>query len=117
MSGAVPTVEQLNRRVRLKLWADVPSGAFGLNQTFDSGLPLWSKVEPVHGLAIRAGMNTDEVPTHLFWVRYREATKPANISRSHVIEWNSRRYRVLDAINVGDRQRFTRITAKDIGPT
>ena len=77
----------------------------------DSGRRLWAHVEPIYGLAIRSGMNTGEVPTHLFWIRYTGATRPEDNTSSHVVEWNGRRYRCLDAINVADMQRFTRISA------
>lgn len=111
----LPTNEQLNRRILLRVWSDVPNASFGVDQTFDAGRQLWARVEPVFGLAMRAGMNTGEVPTHLFWVRYTPTTQPQDITASHVIEWQGRRYRCIDAINVGDAQRFTRISAKDLG--
>lgn len=112
---SVPGAGGLNRRITIRLWADVPNAAFGVDQTFDAGFERWAKVEPVHGLAIRAGMQTGEVPTHLFWVRYSALTKPESLTASHVVEWRGRRYRVLDAISVEDMGRFTRISAKDLG--
>lgn len=114
MNG-LPDSGELQRRIVIKLWSDVPNGAFGVDQTFDAGITRWAKAEPVHGISIRAGMNTEELPTHLFWVRYGAGTTPAEITAAHVIEWNNHRYRVMDAINFGDLQRFTRITAKDLG--
>lgn len=109
------TIGQLNRRITLRQWSDVPNAAFGLDQTFDAGITRWAKVEPVHGLAIRAGMQTGETPTHLFFVRYGAGTKPEQLTASHVVEWQGRRYRVLDTINVEDKNEYTRITAKDLG--
>jgi head-tail adaptor len=111
----LPESGELQRRITIKLQTDVPNAGFGTDQTFDTGIERWSKVEPIYGLAIRAGMNTGEVPTHLFWIRYGPDTQPEDFTQSHVIEWRGRRYRVLDAINVGDAQRFTRISAKDLG--
>lgn len=111
----LPTTEQLNRRVCLKVWSDAPADDFGVTQTFDAGRKLWARVEPIYGLAIKAGMNTGEVPTHLFWIRYTATTRPEDITIAHVVEWNGRRYRCLDAINVEDMQRFTRISVKDLG--
>lgn len=111
----LPDTGELNRRITIKQWTDVPNGTFGLNQTFDAGIVRWAKHEPVHGLAIRAGMQTGEIPTDLFWVRYGSNTKPEDITLGHVVEWNKRRYRVMDTINVDDAQQFTRITTKDLG--
>lgn len=111
----LPDSGEMQRRIKIRLWADGANAAFGLDQTFDAGFDRWAKHEPVHGIAIRAGMQTGEIPTDLFWVRYGPGTTPGEITLSHVIEWAGRRYRVLDAINVDDAQRFTRITTKDLG--
>lgn len=117
MSGLIawPDSGELVRRITLRLWSDVPNAAFGLDQAFNPGIQRWAKVEPVQGVSIRSDMQTGEVPTHLFWVRYAPGTKPEEITASHVIEWNGRRFRVVDAINIEDGQRFTRITTKELG--
>jgi head-tail adaptor len=117
MSGLIawPDTGELVRRIILRRWSDVPNGAFGVDPAFDLGIQRWAKVEPVQGISIRADLQTGEVPTHLFWVRYAPGTKPEEIDASHVIDWNGRRYRVIDAINVEDGQRFTRITTKELG--
>lgn len=111
----MPGAGELNRRVEIRVWADVPNAAFGLDQTFAPGLERWAKVEPVHSLNIRAGMQTGEVPTHLFWIRYGTGTRPEDITVSHVVDYAGRRHRVIGAINVSDRNVFTRIETKDIG--
>lgn len=115
MAEHIPEAGELQRRIKIRVWSDVPNGAFGVDQAFDAGIDRWAKVEPIYGIAIRAGMNTGEVPTHLFWVRYGPDTQPEDFNASQVIEWRGRRYRVLDAINVANADRFTRISAKDIG--
>lgn len=115
MATPLPDAGDLNRRITLRQWADLPNAAFGLDQTFDAGRSLWAKVEPIHSLAIRAGQQTGEVPTHLVWVRYGTGTRPEDITASHVVEWRSRRYRVIDSIDVADAGRFTRLSTKDLG--
>ena len=111
----LPDSGELQRRIKIRLWSDVPNAAFGLTPEYDQGIDRWAKVEPVHGLAIRAGMQTGEVPTHLFWGRYGPGTRPEEITGGHVIEWAGQRYRVLDASNIDDAQRCTRITTKHLG--
>lgn len=106
---------ELKDRILLRLQTDVPNGQFGVDATFDTGVALWAKHEPVHGLAIRAGMQTGEVPTDLFFVRYSLGTRPKDLTAAHVIEWTGRRYRVIDAIDVEGAHRITRITTKDLG--
>lgn len=111
----LPIAEELNRSIRIRLQSDIPNAAFGLDSTFDAGITRWAKVEPIYGLAMRGDMQTGEVPTHLFWVRYCPGSYPEEITTSHVVEWKGHLYRVLDAINVLDAQRFTRITTKLLG--
>ena len=115
MSNDLPETGELQRRIVIRNWSDVPNAAFGVDQAFDAGVTRWAKVEPIYGIAIRAGMNTGEVPTHLFWVRYGPDTQPEDFNASMVVEWRGRRYRILDAINVAAADRFTRISAKDLG--
>lgn len=115
MASRLPQPGELKRRILLKLWTDMPNGAFGLDQTFSAGVPLWAKKEPIHSIAIRAGAQTDETPTDLFWVRWGSGTKPQDITSTHVIEFAGRRYRVIDAIDVDDARQFTRISTKDLG--
>lgn len=110
-----PDTGEMQRRITIKTWSDVPNAAFGIDQTFDAGIQRWAKVAPIHGLSIRFGMQTGEVPTHLFWVRYGPDTRPEDFTANHVIEWQGRRYRVLDAIDVNNDNRFTRISTKDLG--
>ena len=115
MNIVLPRAGELTRRINIRLWSDVPNGAYGLDQTFDAGIYRFAKREPVKGLYIRAGMQTGEEPTDRFWVYYGTGTKPADITASHVIEHNSRRYRVLGCEDIDDSRRFTSILTKDLG--
>lgn len=115
MATKLPTADDLNRRIQIRLQTDVPNAQFGTDQTFTTGILRWAKKEPIHSIAMRAGMNTDEAPTDLFWVRWATGTKPADFTGAHVIDYAGRRYRVLDTIDVADLHQFTRITAKDLG--
>ena len=110
-----PGAGELDRRITLRLWADVPNVAFGLDQTFSAGVALWAKHEPVHSLAIRAGMQTNDAPSDLFWVRRATGTRPEDLTADHVIDCAGRRYRVIEAIDANGTRRFTRITTKALG--
>jgi hypothetical protein len=105
----------LTERIALRIWSDIPNSAFGIDQNFSFGQEFWCKHESVHGLNIRAGMQTGEAPTDLFFIRSGSGTKSHDITGSHVVEWRGRRYRVMDTISVGAQRNFTRITAKDLG--
>lgn len=111
----LPDTGELQRRITIRRRTDAPNAAFGTDATYDAGITRWAKREPVHGLAIRLGAQTGEAPTDLWWVRYGVGTRPEDFTADNVIDWNGRRFRVIDAINVNDAQRFTRITTKDLG--
>ena len=63
-------------------------------------------------LSVRCTINSSQ---SWIWIRYTPTTRPQDITASHVFDWQGRRYRVLDAINVEDRQRYTRVSVKDLG--
>lgn len=115
MLPAEPRAGDLRERVTLRLWSDTANAAFGIDQSFDAGIVRWAKHDAIHGLVLRAGVQTGEASTDLFWIRSSTGTQPEDITASHVIEWRGRRYRVVDTITVGVRHAFTRITAKDLG--
>lgn len=115
MGQLEPRAGELRERIALRLLSDAPNVAFGIDQSFDAGIARWAKHEAIHGLVLRAGVQTDEAPTDLFWIRASTGTQPYDITSNHVLEWRGRRYRVMDTITVGVAQRFTRITTKDLG--
>jgi len=110
----LPTTEELNRVVRLRHRKEVPNPGMTVDEVFDDGIRTWAKFEPVRGLTIRAEAQTAEVPTHLIWVRYREGTRPQDITAEHVFEVKGQRYRVLDTIDADDLGRFTRVSVKEL---
>lgn len=113
---AVPiTAGDLNRRIAIRLVSEVPNGAFGLDEQLTAPVPRWAKHEPIHGLALRAGKQTGEAPTDLFYVRRGTGTRPEDITSAHVVEYDGRRYRVVDTLDHEGKRQFTRITAKDLG--
>ncbi|MBS1198155.1 MAG: head-tail adaptor protein [Proteobacteria bacterium] len=111
----LPGAGELNRRIVIRLRADVPNAAFGLDQTASTVRVVYAKYEPIHGLALRAGMQTGEEATDLFFVRHAEGTRPQDLTADHIIDFNGRRYRIMDSIDIGGAGRFTRITTKDLG--
>jgi hypothetical protein len=107
---------ELNRLGRLRVWTDQPNNMFGLDQTFDAGVPRWMKLDPIRGLVVRQGEQIGEQPTHFIWLRYSDQVRADLIGQTHVVEVLGRRFRVIDAINVGDAREWVRLTTKDIGP-
>ena len=111
----LPDTGELNRRILIRLWTDMPNASFNVDQTFDAGIARWAKVEPIRGIAARMGVATGEDPTHFFWVRYSAETPAEYFAQNRVIEYRVRRFRIIEAQNFQDADRFIRITAKDLG--
>ncbi len=111
----LPGTGELNRRIIIRLWTDVPNAEFGVDASFDAGITRWAKVEPIRGIRMRMGMNTEEEPTHFFWVRFSFAAPAEYFAQNRVIEYRGRRFRILEAQDFQDVHRFIRITAKDLG--
>jgi SPP1 family predicted phage head-tail adaptor len=112
MAMPLPQTGELNRKIRIRLWTDVPNATFGLTQTFDEGFKRWAKKEPINSLALLHGAHTSETPTDLFWVRYASLTRPEDLTTEHVVELDGKRYRILSVVDVDDQNLFTRIAAK-----
>lgn len=106
---------KFDKRITIKQWSDVPNVAFGIDQVFDAGIDRWARHEPINGLAIRAGMQTGEAPTDLFWVLYGAGTEPESLTADKVVEYRGYRYRIVDAIDFEGARLLTRITTKQIG--
>lgn len=111
----LPDTGELNRRILVRLWLDVPNTGFGVDQTFDAGITLWAKVEPIRGIASRMAMATVEEPTHFLWVRFSFSMPAEYYAQNRVVEYRGRRFRIIDAQNFQDANRYVRITAKDLG--
>lgn len=107
----------LDRRIVLRTLTEQPAGAYGMAEVLGAAREVWARHEPVHGLTLRAGMQTGEAPTDLFFVRYGAGTRPHDIDATYIIEYQGRRYRVMDAIDHEGRREFTRLTTKDLGPS
>lgn len=107
---------ELNRLGRLRAQTDQPNSMLGLDQTFDAGVQRWVKLDPIRGLVVRQGEQIGEQPTHFIWMRYSDQVRAELISQTHVVDVLGRRFRVIDAINVGDAREWVRLTTKDIGP-
>jgi SPP1 family predicted phage head-tail adaptor len=120
MTAAVarwPDTGELVRRVTIRRWTDTANVGYGIDQTFDTGISRWAKIEPVLGVAYFAAQQIGEDITHRVWLRFGTGTKPEDITKQHVIDYpkGARRYRVVRATNTMDAQMFTMVECKDLG--
>lgn len=92
-----PQVGELNDRVKIREWQDVPGFGSSIEKTFDAGVNVWAKIVPT-GTAIYIGsMQVDSSITHQMFVRYSPAINERTVTANHVVECDGLRYRVKRA--------------------
>ena len=111
----VPKTGELKSTIIIRQRKDVPDDQFGLIQKYKEAIKVRSKVEHVRSLKISEGTQTDEMLTHLFWIRKAPGRTAEEVSSFHSIAWNGRRYRVAGTASFGKTLEFVRISALDIG--
>lgn len=113
----------LNRRIKIKPWTDVPSSEGpGIDPVYGAGINVWAKRQPLRGSANWQGQQIEEQATDLFWVRQAPpatgkpfGTRPEDLGGDKVIEHRGRRFRILRTMDAGGELRFTMIYCKDLG--
>lgn len=106
---------KFDKRIWLRLLGEQPDGDTGVEEQELMRRQLWAKHEPVHGLVLRAGAQTSETPTDLFYIRSATGTRVEEITVEHEVLYRGHRYRVMDAIDLEGRRQVTRLSVKDLG--
>lgn len=106
-----PKTHELNKRVKLRAKQEAPVGAFGMQTTYDAGIDLWAKIEPVGGAIYFGTMQVDAAVTHRIWIRYR-----IGVTGDHVIDHisESKRYRIRRYSDLKGAKRFLLIEAEEL---
>ena len=112
---ALPSIGELNRRVAIRQFSDVPNNVFGSTLTEDTGITRWAKIAPVSGALYFGTKQVGDDITHRVWVRYGTATRPQDITGAHVIECEGSRYRVKRASDFEGARQFTMIEVTLLG--
>lgn len=115
MSYRIPDPGELNRRVSIRVWEDLPSAAFALDHTEGSPLSVWAKLESVGAMAFYGTAQTGEGLTHRAWMWRIDGTRPEQFTGRHVIEHDGQRFRVLRAIDVNGERNMTVVELKLLG--
>lgn len=62
---------------------------------------VWSKLDTLRGDEVFAGVDSDDSPSHMFTIRYRD-----DIESSNIITLNGMNYKILSTENADERNRF-----------
>lgn len=112
---AQPAIGELNRRVVIRKFHDVPNINFGTTQTVDAGITCWAKMSAVGGAMYWGTKSVGDDITHRFWVRYGTGTRQQDITGEHVIEHSGLRYRVKRSSDWEDARTHTMIETTLLG--
>lgn len=109
----MPKPGELNRRITIKDWQDVPNASAGIDQNFTAPLNTWAKHEPVGARLYQESIQLNEVITDRFYIRYRPNFK---VDKNKVIEYDDTRFRIRRGSDVGGMKRFIVIECEALGP-
>lgn len=110
----MPKPGELNRRITIKDWQDVPNAAAGIDQNFTAPLSACAKHEPVGAKLYQESVQLNEVITDRFYIRYRPGFK---VDKNKVIEFDGTRFRIRRGSDLGGMKRFIVIECEALGPT
>lgn len=77
---------------------------------FDDYVTIRARVDTRRGGAFFNGVNTEDAPTHYFYVRYG-----VEVEKNYTIELNNSYYLVSDVENLNEESRFLKISATKNG--
>jgi SPP1 family predicted phage head-tail adaptor len=105
-----PSAGALDRRIALRRWQDQPNSAFGIDQTYDAGVTVWGRIEPVGGSVYYGSKQTGDSVSHRITVRH-----VTGITAEHVAECDGVRYRVRRVSDLAGERRFTVLEVEELG--
>lgn len=89
-----PSVGELNKLAKIRVWQDIPDAGTSIDPTFDAGIDAWCRITPA-GSALFYG--TEQVTsgvTHYLAAWRTEQVNADVVGGGHVVEYGGMRYRV-----------------------
>lgn len=110
-----PSTGELNRRITIRKWQDMPAMGGGIAQTFDAGTSAWAKIEPVGNAIFFGTKQVGEDVTDRIIIRRTFVLTDRTITGEHVVECGGARYRVKRASALNGGNTFVMIEAELLG--
>ncbi|WP_282412242.1 phage head closure protein [Pseudomonas sp. PS01299] len=111
MAMREPSAGELDRRITLRLRADIPAPDQGLDSLFTDQKKRWAKIEPVGTAVYANGVQTDVKITHRVTFYYLKG-----MSESHEVVHGDTIYRVRRVADMNGNRRFTLLEVEELGP-
>ena len=109
-----PHIGELDRLVKIRLWTDTASAAFGINQTFDAGQEVWARLEPTGAALFYGTAQVESRVTHRLATWRTSTVNARSITGAHVVECDEIRYRVKRATNMDLAGAFTLLDLEEL---
>jgi SPP1 family predicted phage head-tail adaptor len=91
-------IGRLRHQITFKAAVDVPDGAGGVTQTWQTIATVWGAVEPLRGRELFAAQQIQAEITHKITTRYHEGMRP-----EMVVDFNGRIFDVGPPVNPAER--------------
>lgn len=110
-----PKTGELNRRVAIKRWQDMPatSGSITVSDTLVA--TVWAKIEPVGNAIFFGTKQVGEDVTDRIYIRRTSALTERTITGEHVCESGGLRYRVRRASALNGEKKFVLLDVECLG--
>ncbi len=115
MAMTEPKTGELDRRVAIKRWQDMPamSGSITVSDTLIA--TVWGKIEPVGNAIFFGTKQIGEGVTDRIYIRRTAALTERTITAEHVCESGGLRYRVKRASALNGEKKFVLLEVEAIG--
>lgn len=115
MAMTEPQAGELNRRVAIKRWQDMPamSGSITVSDTLVA--TVWAKIEPVGNAIFFGTKQVGEDVTDRIYIRRTSALTERTITGEHVCESGGLRYRVRRASALNGEKKWLLLEVEALG--
>jgi len=105
-----PRIGELDTRIEIKDWDDVPNDDAGIDQNFSNPIKVWAKREPVGAGIYQGSMQLSETITDRFIIRYR-----TDVKKGKSIWIGTVRFLVVRAAPLAGGKRWLVIEVEELG--
>ena len=112
----LPAAGELNCRISIKCWEDIPSGDADLEARYVVQQECWAKIVPIGSLTYQGSVQAGNIITHRIIVRrVKGKTDPVSLNLRHVIDCDGMRYIIRRIMDLDGKKLFTQIEVEETG--
>lgn len=105
----LPDPGELNRRIKIRLRVDEPTADFGTEPTYPESFDVWAKVAQPGAAAYQGSVQTENVVTHYFTIRFRHG-----ITTDHEVVYYGQEYRIRRIRDLNGQRRFLLLECEEL---